>query len=117
VVTEPPEDDRDRVVLRDERDGPERRYLEASRDAAGDLHLDGQDLGPGTGAVSGDGEYEWFQTIRAAHVGALLVALGHPSDADVLEVLARTATGAGSYRLEALLRTGVVPVERQVWSG
>ena len=105
------------VVLRDERDGTDRRHLEARVDASGDLHIDGQDLGPGTAVVSSDGEYEWFQTIRAIDVGALLAALGHPEDADVLEVLAQQFTGPGSYRLEEVLRAGVVPIERQVWSG
>ncbi len=114
---EAPRDPTRRVVLRDEHDGADHRYLSAHLDEAGDLHIDGQDLGPGTAPVSSDGEYEWFQTVRAVHVGPLLVALGHDPRADVLEALERTFTGQGSYQLEEVLRSGVVPVERQVWSG
>ena len=54
------------VTLRDERDGADRRHLAAYLDDEGDLHIDGQDLGPGTRMVSEDGEYEWFTTIAAA---------------------------------------------------
>jgi hypothetical protein len=113
-----------RIVLRDERDGADHRHLEAYLDTDGDLHIDGQDLGPATAPVSGDGEYEWFQTIRAEHLPDLLAALGGGAPASevragdlVLDVLADRFTGPGSYDLEAVLRTGPVPVERWVWSG
>ena len=35
----------------------------------------------------------------------------------MLDVLERGWTGRRSYDLEALLRTGGIPVERTVWSG
>ena len=111
--TEPPR----YLVPRDEHDGLDRRHLVAHLDAAGDLHIDGQDLGPATAIVSGDGEYEWFQTIPRASLDRLLVALGADPGDDVLDVLERSYREAGSYELEALLRSGVVPVSRQVWSG
>lgn len=37
-----------RIVLREERQGPDYRYLCAYLDAEGRLHIDGHDLGPGT---------------------------------------------------------------------
>jgi hypothetical protein len=49
------------VQLRAERDGADARFLWAYLDDEGGLHIDGQDLGPGTAISSDDGEYEWFQ--------------------------------------------------------
>jgi len=104
------------VVLREERQGRDYRYLCAYLDAEGRLHIDGQDLGPGTAPVSSDGEYEWFQTIAAEHVPRVVALLdGHAGD-DILEVL-RVWTGARSYELERRLRESDIPVERSVWSG
>jgi hypothetical protein len=105
-----------RVTLRRERAGADSRFLEAYLDASGDLHLDGQDLGPGTAPVSADGEYEWFQRIAAADVPRLLALLGAPAGEDVLDVLERGWRGARSYELERILRTSGIPVDRTVWS-
>ena len=58
-----------RIKLREEPNARDARYLDAHVDAAGDLHLDGQDLGPATSLISGDGEYEWFMTITARRAG------------------------------------------------
>jgi len=104
------------VVLRDERSGLNRRHLEASIDATGDLHIDGHDLGPATSAVSGDGEYEWFQVIVAADVPAVVALLDGHAGADVLAVL-RHWTGPRSYQLEQRLRDGAIPIQRSTWSG
>ena len=104
-----------KVTLRAERTGPDYRHLEAYVDDDGALHIDGQDLGPGTAIVSDDGEYEWFETIDAVHVPRLVVLLGgHPGDG-VLDVLERDYTGAGSYELEKRLRESDVHVKRHVW--
>ena len=48
------------VALRDERNGPDTRHLEAYLDEEGNLHIDGHDLVPGTAPVSDDGEYETY---------------------------------------------------------
>ena len=111
-MAEPPR----RVTLRQERTGADSRFLEAYLDATGDLHLDGQDLGPGTAPVSDDGEYEWFQRIAAADVPRLLALLGATPGEDVLDVLERGWRGARSYDLERLLRSSGIPVDRTVWS-
>jgi hypothetical protein len=96
------------VSLRAEREASNRRFLTARLNAAGDLVLEGQDLGPAT--PDGD-EYEWFRTVRAAHLPALLAALGESPEADLLAVLEARWSGVRSYDLERLLREGKVPSE------
>jgi len=86
-------------------------------DEAGALHIDGQDLGPGTAPVSDDGEYEWFETIAAGDVPRLVELLGGAPGADVLDVLEQDWTGRRSYDLERILRESDIPVKRVIWSG
>ena len=104
-----------KVTLRAERTGADHRHLEAYVDDDGALHVDGQDLGPGTAIVSDDGEYEWFESIDAVHVPRLVVLLGGQLGEDVLDVLERDYTGVGSYELEKRLRESDIPVKRHVW--
>lgn len=104
-----------KVTLRAERDGRDYRHLEAYLDDAGNLHVDGHDLGPGTASVSDDGEYEWFSTIDVVDVPRLTVLLGGGWGEDVLDVLERDYTGHGSYELEKRLRESDIPVRRHVW--
>ena len=108
---------RRRVSLRAERSGRDSRNLDAYVDTEGNLHIDGQDLGPGTSIVSSDGEYEWFQTIHAAHLPDLKVLLGGVPEEDILDILERSWTGARAGELEKLLRDSGIPVDRSVWSG
>jgi hypothetical protein len=67
--------------LRAERFGNDRRFLWAYLDEEGNFHLDGQDLGPDTEAVSSDGEYEWLQTIAAVDIPGVIELLGDPETA------------------------------------
>lgn len=106
---------RDKIVLRDEHQGQDRRYLWAWLDEEGRLHIDGQDLGPGTTMASEDGEYEWFQTIAAEDLLRLVELLGGHSGEPILELLARRYTGERSYELERRLREGDIAVKRSVW--
>jgi hypothetical protein len=100
---------REGVVLRAERNGPDERYLTASRDKSGGLRIRGQDLGPST--IDGD-EYEWVRVVAADRMPELLRLLDAEPDADVLEVLAARFCGRGSYELERRLRdTDIAPVE------
>ena len=104
-----------KVVLRAERDEVDSRFLEAYLDELGNLHIDGQDVGPGASLVSDDGEYEWFTTIAAADVPRLLLLLRGTSGDDVLDVLEHSWSGAGSYALEKLPRDTAFPLQRSVW--
>jgi hypothetical protein len=79
-------------------------------DNEGNLHIDGQDLGPGTAPVSDDGEYEWFRTISHEDLPQLMSLLGAPADADVLDLLQRKWSGARSYELEKVLRQSGIKV-------
>ena len=107
--------DRRTVQLRQEHEGKNFRYLWAYVDENGDLHIDGQDLGPATSLVSADGEYEWFQTISAQHVPAVIAVLGGQPGDDVLDVLEDGYSGLQSYDLEALLRESDIPINRFVY--
>jgi hypothetical protein len=106
---------RRQIVLRSERSGADCRYLWASIDEDGRLHIDGQDLGPATAPVSPDGEYEWFETIAAADVPRVVELLGGRPGDDVLDVLERGFTGDRSYELEARLRESDIVIDRFVY--
>jgi hypothetical protein len=105
------------VTLRDEKDGLDSRHLCAYLDDDGNLHIDGQDLGPSTSMVSTDGEYEWHETINARDVPRLLTLLGAHSAANVLDVLERHWSRDRAGDLETLIRTSGIPVKVSVWSG
>jgi hypothetical protein len=116
VAARPPERPR-RVNLRSEHDGEDHRYLDAHLDQDGNLHLDGQDLGPGTAPVSSDGEYEYFKAIAAADIPALLALLDAPGDVSILDELERHWTGAQSHELETRIRNSGFPFTFSCWSG
>src|SRR5215831_5777377 len=101
---------RAKVVLRDERDGPDSRYLEAYLDDQGSLRIDGQDLGPATTVVSPEGEYESGRVIRAEHLPELLRLLGGAAGDDILELLERRWSGPRSGDLERVLRDCSIPI-------
>lgn len=104
-----------KIVLRAEHNGADHRYLEAYVDQHG-LHIDGQDLGPGTAIVSDDGEYEWFSTIAPEHLPRLVALLGGTPGEHVLDILERAWTAPSrSYDLERLLRNSAIPITRTVW--
>ena len=97
------------VTLRDEVNGDDRRYLGARIDEAGDLVLEGQDLGPSTAPVSPDGEYEWWVTIAAKDIAQLLDLLDAAPSSDVLEILEENWSGARTHELERPIREGALP--------
>lgn len=106
------------VTLRDEKraDGSH-LGLWAYLDTAGRLHIDGQDLGPVTKFVSGDGEYEYFEMVAKADIPRLIALLGGKPEDDILELLARSWTGDKSYELERILSEGPIEVELGIWTG
>jgi hypothetical protein len=105
------------VTLRDEGDGLDTRHLEAYLDETGNLHIDGQDLGPSTSIVSGDGEYEWHTTMKAEYLPRLRGLLGATAEANLLDVLQQHWSGDRAGDLETLIRDSDIPVERSSWSG
>src|SRR5262245_27832019 len=103
-----------KITLRREVNGRDVRNLWAYLDEQGRLHIDGQDLGPGTAIASEDGEYEWYRTYEAAEVPRIIALLdGQPGD-DLLDLVERYA-GDRSYELEQLLRESGIPSQLQVW--
>ena len=72
-------------------------------DDVGNLHVDGQDFGPQTAIVSDDGEYEFFYTVLAADIPALMRVLGADH------------AGDRARDLETVLRSRVVPVAFFRW--
>ena len=104
-----------RVTIRSEQVDRDRRYLWAYLDGDGNLHIDGQDLGPGTGPVSPDGEYEWFQTINAVDVPRVVDLLGGQPGTDVLDILEANWSGSRSYDLERTLRASGIDIKRSVY--
>jgi hypothetical protein len=105
-----------KVCLRSEHDGSDHRYLDAWLDDAGNVHIDGQDLGPATAMVSDDGEYEWHRTIAARHRPRLVELLGGDPDEDLLDKLERHWSGPRSYDLEALLRANTETIPSQLFT-
>jgi len=98
----PPTDNAPRYVsLRNEhRDDGSWLNLDASLGDDGSLRISGQDLGPVTRTISSDGEYEYFYTVAAEHVPALVVALGGQPGTDVIDLLSQHYCGDASYQLE-----------------
>lgn len=86
-------------------------HLWACFDQECNLHFEGQDLGPATDFVSGDGEYEWRRTIRAEHLPKLSVLLGAAPGDDLLHILEHQWSGTRSHELEQLLRECDIPME------
>jgi hypothetical protein len=96
------------LVLRDERDGPDRRSLLAYTAPNGDFVLDGQDLGPTVEHLFGEGirEYEWTRTIEASDVPSLVELLQSSPGTDVQLALEAWLTSHAAADLEKLIEAG-----------
>ncbi len=99
------------VTLHEETKGPNTRSVWARIDREGDLHIEGQDLGPATSVISGDGEYEWFTTFEAGDVPRVLALLGGRPGESVLKVMKRDWSGARTSEMERRLRESDIPSE------
>ena len=92
------------VELRDDRTGPTWYRLWAYLDERGCLHINGQDLGPGTDAVSPDGEYEYFETYAPEVIPRIVQVLGGEPGEPVLDVLRRWS-GDRSHEMQRRLHS------------
>jgi hypothetical protein len=82
--------------------------IDVSLGLDGPLRIRGQDLGPVTKNISPDGEYEWFDTIAAQDVPAMVVALGGQPGTDVIDLLEQRWSGDAAYNLDAAIRSSGV---------
>ena len=105
------------MVLRSENNVDGLRHLDARLTEAGDVVIEGQDLGPGVARIFGPGltEYEWTHTVRAKDVSLLVAALGGEPDDEVLTLIERTCSGSDAARLATLLAGGG-PIPAEFWS-
>lgn len=104
-----------RILLRDERlTTGIRSALWARIGPLGELHLDGQDLGPLDWMGALDGEYEYHRTIAPEDFPALIAVLGGEPGDDVLALLARDHSGMQSFRMELSLRDAPFPTRLYV---
>ena len=106
------------IVLRDEK-RPDGSHLGlwAYLDEAGQLHIDGQDLGPVTRSVSTDGEYAYFKILTPKDIPRFLKLLGGTPEDDILDLLKGKWTGEKSYELEDIMRECDIPIVLAVYSG
>ena len=104
-------------LCREKRPDGSQHNLRAYRDSADHLVLAGQDFGPVTQSVSGDGEYEYWYTISAEYLPRLLTLLGGSTGDDILELLRQNWTGKKSDELGPLLRASDIPVSFSSYSG
>ncbi len=90
------------------------RSLWASIDEAGDLVIHGQDLGPAVGVLGGN-SYEWYLTHARTDIPSLLVVLGAPADANVLDVIEERFCGVEADTFETLVRESDLTPEFFSW--
>ncbi len=64
-----------RVTIYNRTGGGDHNTLEAVVKAAGDLVLEGYDIGPGVEEFFGDSDYEYWHTVKAEHVPLVLLQL------------------------------------------
>jgi hypothetical protein len=97
------------VTLQSDRlDDGSRLHLYASLETDGSLRISGHDLGPVAKNISPDGEYEYWYSVAAEDVPALVVALGGSADGDVIDLLREHWSGMDSYGLGAAVRSSGV---------
>ncbi len=107
------------VVLRDFMDEDGSRYLEARLTPAGDLEVEGQDLGPGVAKVFGQGfrEYEWRYLVRRKDFPRLARALQAPPGTDILNLIQFRCTGPGAREIGEVISEGKIPHKLRNWLG
>jgi hypothetical protein len=97
------------ACLQSERfDDGSRLNLDATLEPDGSLRISGHDLGPVTKSITPDGGYEYWYSIAAENVPALVVALGGPPGVDLIDSLMEHWSGEDSYGLGAAIRSSGV---------
>jgi hypothetical protein len=104
------------VQLRHIDDGTNVFSLWASVLDDGSLQLEGQDLGPVTSPVSGDGEYEYCKIFDPATLPVIVRLLELPGEFHLLDELVAGWSGERSFDLERILREADVPHRFSWWS-
>lgn len=101
------------VVLRDYTDEDGRRYLEAHLTPAGDLEVEGQDLGTGVEKFFGEGfrEYEWYYVIKKGDLPELARALKAPPGTDILNLLQFRCVGPHGRDIGQVIEEHKIPHE------
>lgn len=102
-----------RVIMRDCTDEGGRRYLEAHLTPAGDLEVEGQDLGPGVEGFFGKGfrEYEWYYVIKRENFPELARALEAPPGTDILNLLQFRCVGPHGRDIGQVIEEHKIPHE------
>lgn len=107
----------DRITLRSERDAEGSRRLDLRRDDAGNIRLEGQDLGNQVEAFWGKGlrEYEWVHTIPAGQDRKIRDALGGAVGSDMVRLISQWCADHDADNLERTLQAHDVKIERWSW--
>ena len=107
----------DRITLRSERDAPGSRRLDLRRDDAGNIRLEGQDLGNQVEAFWGKGlrEYEWVHTIPAGQDRKIRDALGGAVGSDMVRLISQWCADHDADNLKRTLQAHGVKIERWSW--
>ncbi len=77
--------------------------------------IHGQDLGPAVKGTFGGSSYEWFLRHPRTDIPALLVVLGAPADAVVLDVIEERFCGVEADTFETLVRESDLTPEFFSW--
>ncbi len=75
------------------------RHVWAELRGNGSLIIQGQDLGPATTAISGDGEYEYAYSIDPDRISEALRELGAPAGAEPLDYIKEHWSGEAAFEL------------------
>jgi hypothetical protein len=104
------------IVLQELRSPQMSQHISAQLTVEGNLVIEGQDLGAGVESFWGKGhrEYEWYITVRAAHIPQLIAILGGMNGDDVLSLLEKRYAEDEKYASISFLKEQGVPVE--FWS-
>ena len=100
---------------RDRRSTATKRSVVVTLTHAGDLLWSSQDIGPDVGRLRrGATEYEWWRTVPAAHVPALLAALGGGPADNVVALVAERFDS--DVELEKFATSLGIPTEFDSWT-